>query len=76
MLIRLVCTICGLMAKNRIGFSKALVHITQSLRGSSCARKARVFSRVEAKISGLVCSRLMVSLAVTASMAGRAAEKQ
>jgi hypothetical protein len=58
-----------------MGFSGALVHMTQSLRGSSWARMKRMFSRHCSRISGLDCSRLMLSLAVTASMAGSAAEK-
>lgn len=66
----------GLMTSSRIGFSGALVHMTQSLRGSSWARMARTFSRTVVSRSGLFCRMLIVSLAVTASIAGRAAEKQ
>ncbi len=68
-------TTSGLKVRIMIGFSGALVHTIQSLRGSSCARMRRMFSRHCSRISGLDCSRLMHSLAVTASMAGSAAEK-
>lgn len=57
------------------GFSAALVHITQSLLGSSWLRMSRIFSRHCVRISGFDCSTFRLSLAVTASMAGRAAEK-
>lgn len=68
-------TTSGLRTRMRTGFSGALVQVTQSLRGSSCALIAFVFSRHVARISGFVWSIFRVSLAVVASMAGNAAEK-
>ena len=74
MLNRLELTTSGLSTSNMIGFSGELVQCTQSLRGSSCCRIALIFSRHWTRISGFVCSILRVSLAVVASIAGRAAE--
>lgn len=65
----------SLKISSMMGFSGALVQTTQSLRGSSCAFMVLMFSRQCAITSGLDCSMFNVSLAVTASMAGSAAEK-
>lgn len=56
-----------------MGLSTELVQTIQSLLGSSCARIVLMFSRHCEMISGE--SMFKVSLAVVASMAGRAAEK-
>lgn len=65
----------GLRTRIITGFSGALVQITHSLRGWSCERMSRMFSRHCCRISGFDCSTLRLSLAVMASMAGSAAEK-
>lgn len=68
-------TMSSLKTMSMMGFSGALVQTTQSLRGSSCAFMVLMFSRQWAITSGFDCSMFRVSLAVTASIAGSAAEK-
>lgn len=58
-----------------MGFSGELVQWTQSLRGSNCVFITLIFSRHCTRISGFDWIMLIVSLAVVASIAGRAAEK-
>jgi hypothetical protein len=74
MLSRRELMISGFRTSSITGFSGELVQVTQSLLGSSCARMAFMFSRHWDKMSGFVCNMFNVSLAVVASIAGRAAE--
>jgi hypothetical protein len=67
-------TTSGFNTSNMIGFSGALVHRTQSLRGSSCVHMTLIFSRNCTIRSGVVWRIISVSLAVVADIAGRAAE--
>jgi len=57
-----------------MGLSPELLHLTQSLLGSSCPRIALTLSLSPARISGCCCNRLIVSLAVVLNKAGSAAE--